>query len=232
MKFKLLILIFLLSLSFYSFSQNIDSQKYSIPDTSVINSRIDNNSAYNISLDEKVSMQASLQTQKLLKNLFLAGFVFMSLIVVVLIYINNSKIKQILNMIKIQEKQIDLKNFETEKMSIILNSTFDAISIIDTTNTILWCNNSFLNIFGFTKDEITNKPLDFFTSEDSNISELINKAKNDQKPVQFSFSIKNKNGDELFIQRRIIPIVDKKNEIENFAIVDTDFTALKIALGK
>ena len=154
----------------------------------------------------------------------------MSVMVIFLFYINNVKIKQILKLVKIQEQQVGAKDFEIERLSIILNNTMDGIAIIDKNNKILWHNSSFLHLFGIKKENIDDAKLDFFSSENTDIQELINKAKNDNKPVQFTFDIKNKNGDTVFIQRRIIPISDSENVVENFAIIDTDYTALKLAL--
>lgn len=229
MKIKIFfILIFVFSTNL-NFSQTKDSLNYAIPDSILKNTSISyDNKANNFSFDQKLNYQTEIQTQKLLKILFLSGFIFMSLIVIFLIYINNVKIKQILQMIKVQKSQLDVKNFETEKLSIILNNTVDGVAIIDEQNNILWCNRAFNQLFGYSEQELASKPIDFFSSNDQQINQMLQKSKMELTPVQFAFSVKNKDGLDLFIQRRVIPIVDANN-IRNFAIIDTDFTALKIA---
>ncbi len=229
-KITLLILFALISLNITAQSPsdtNIDIN-FPIPDsvTQVLAQPLDVDNHIN----DLIIVNSKLQSQKLLKNLFLAGFIFMAIMVIFLFYINNVKIKQILELVKIQEQQVNAKNFEIDKLSIILNNTMDGIAIIDKDNKVLWNNTAFLQIYGYEKDEIKDVKIDFFSSENTDIQELINKAKNEKKPVQFTFDIKNKNNDTIFIQRRIIPITDSENKIENFAIIDTDYTALKLAL--
>lgn len=230
MKIKLLIVLFFVFGSNVIFSQTKDSINYTIPDSVLTQNSIPiDNQLNNFTFDQKINFQTEIQTQKLLKILFLSGFIFMSLIVILLIYINNVKIKQILAMIKVQESQLDVKNFETEKLSIILNNTADGVAIIDEQNNILWCNRAFNQLFGYSEQELANKPIDFFTSNDATIQEMLQKSKLELTPVQFAFSVKNNDGIDLFIQRRIIPIADTNNNIRNYAVIDTDFTALKIA---
>ena len=230
MKIKLLIVLFFVFGSNVIFSQTKDSINYTIPDSVLTQNSIPiDNQLNNFTFDQKINYQTEIQTQKLLKILFLSGFIFMSLIVILLIYINNVKIKQILAMIKVQESQLDVKNFETEKLSIILNNTADGVAIIDEQNNILWCNRAFNQLFGYSEQELANKPIDFFTSNDATIQEMLQKSKLELTPVQFAFSVKNNDGIDLFIQRRIIPIADTNNNIRNYAVIDTDFTALKIA---
>lgn len=208
------------------FQQNndyVDSQINQIPKS------LNNN---NPNFDTILEYQSKIQTQKLLKNLFIIGFIFMSLLSIFLFYINNVKIKQILNMVKVQERQIDIKNFEVEKLSIILHQSNDGIYIVDQNNNINWYNNSFLKIYNYTEQDIENEKFDFFHSEDENIQKLLDKVKNEKRPVQFSFEVKNKKGEYLYIQRKILPLSDDKNDVTNYAIIDTDLTALKLALDK
>lgn len=227
MKFRLIIFSLFLIIPVISFSQNdTTKQNYSIPD-SIIENQTDINDN---TINESFLLKSKLESQKLLKNLFLAGFIFMSLVVIFLFYINNVKIKQVLKMVKKQERQMELKNFEIEKLSIILNNTIDAIVIIDAKNNILWNNTSFLNLYGYAQEEIKDKKIDFFNSENTDIQELIDKVKENQKPVQFTFDFKNKEKQTIFIQRRIIPMTNSKEKIQNFAVIDTDYTALKLAV--
>lgn len=229
MKIKILLLAVLFSVTAYAQTDSLD-QNYSIPDSFIQDVNPANLDDLNYA--DNFFIDTQLQTQKLLKNLFLIGFIFMTLVVIFLFYINNVKIKEVLNMVKVQERQLNLKKFEIEKMSIILNNTIDAITIVDSDSKILWFNTSFLNLYGYEKNEVIDKQIEIFSSENTNIQELLDNAKNNLKPVQFTFDFKNKAGQTIFIQRRIIPISNSNQETENFAIIDTDYTALKIALKK
>lgn len=228
MKHKFLLIILLSFIFSKSFSQNDSSNTiFSIPD-SIANKSID----YDENLNDLFAYETQIQTQKLLKNLFLIGFIFMTVIVIFLFYINNTKIKQVVRLVKKQEYDIVLKKFEVEKLSIILNNTVDAIVIIDDINNILWNNQSFYELYEISKEEVINKNIDFFSNEDNKIQELLDKTKIEKKPIQYTFSFKSKNDRIIYIQRRILPITDSKSEIKNFAIIDTDYTALKIAFDK
>lgn len=223
---KVIILFFVVTCLNALFSQT-NPQNFSIPDSLIKNDKTQFGSFDKSIFEEKISLQTELQTQKLFKIIFLSGFIFMTLLVVVLMYINNIKIKQVLSMINEQEKNFRQQQIQVEKFSIILNNTIDGIAIVDINNTILWANKSFGEIYGYNSEDLTNKPIDFFSSDERDIDNLIKKATQENKPVQFTISTKNKLGAELFIQRRIIPL-NFEGDTKSFAIIDTDFTALKL----
>lgn len=233
MKIKIILTSILLVISLSVIGQNdtSSSTSFPLPDSVIDNSNIDD---YQMStdFDEVFLYKTEIQSQKLLKNLFLSGFIFMSLVVIFLFYMNNSKIKKVVELVKIQEREINLKKFEVEKLSTILNNTVDGLTIIDNKNKILWNNKSFLLLYGYEKNEVETLNIKFLSSENEEIQKLIDKCISEKTPVQFTFDFKNKNNDTIYIQRRIIPISDDKNEIENFAIIDTDYTALKLAVNK
>ncbi len=234
MKIKIAFILLLIFSSVNFYGQNDtttnDDYTYSIPDSLLnVNQNINMSGITN---QDNFMLQSQLQSQKLLKSLFLIGFVFMSFVVIFLLYINNVKIKQILKMVELQERQIQIKSFEIEKMSVILNNTIDAIAIIDAESNLLWNNSSFLTLYGYEKEELKDKKIDFFSSENSDIQELLENVKTNKKPIQFTFDFKNKTDITIYIQRRIIPITNQQKDVENFAIIDTDYTALKIATNK
>jgi len=229
---KILITLIFISVSLLNYAQT-DSITSIIPNNTIdsqinaINNPLKNDTP---NFDSLMEYESNIQTQRLLKNLFLIGFIFMSLLSIFLFYINNVKIKQIVNMVKIQDRQIDIKNFEVEKLSIILHQTNDGIAIVDDTSNINWFNNSFLKIYGYTEQEIENEKIDFFRSENEDIQNLLDKVKTEKKPVQFTFEFKDKKGDTLYIQRKVLPFSDDKSQVTNYAFIDSDLTAIKLAL--
>ncbi len=171
-------------------------------------------------------LQTELQTQKFLKSIFLLGFIFMTIVVIILFVFYYTKIKQILKLIQIQEKEIKLRQFEVDKLSIIINNVMDATSITDKDGNIIWANKSFERIFGFNPENVKTN---VFETNDPDIKELHEQLKQQHKPIQYTTELQNANGQKIWIQRRIIPLVNSKNEIMNFAVIDTDYTALKLA---
>ncbi len=227
-QFLILILFYLIPLSVFSQKDSNKSFVYPIPTDSLNNLSYDYLPEDN-SFDEIFMYKTQIQTQKMMKNLFLAGFIFMTIVVIFLFYFNNTKIKQVFAMIKIQERELFIKKFEVDKLSTIINNTMDGIVILNKEQSILWNNLSFLQLYKYTEEDLKNKKINFFDFEDEEIKQLIVKCKNDNKPIQFTFE--HKLGENTFhIQRRIIPLVDNNTNDVNYVIIDTDYTALKMAL--
>ncbi len=179
--------------------------------------------------DQIFILQTELQTQKFLKLIFLLGFIFMTLIVIMLFVIYFVKIRQIVKLIQIQDRELKLRDFEVEKLSIILNNTMDAASITDKSGKIIWANKSFERIFGVNPEM---QEINVFETNDPDIKKLIQQCRTQHRPVQFTKEMTTEKGEKKWIQRRIIPLVNDKNEILNFAVIDTDYTALKLATEK
>ncbi len=179
--------------------------------------------------DQIFILQTELQTQKFLKLIFLLGFIFMTLIVIMLFVIYYVKIRQIIKLIEVQDRELKLRDFEVEKLSIILNNTMDAASITDKNGKVIWANKSFERIFGVNPEM---QEINVFETNDPDIKKLIQQCRTQHKPIQFTKEMTAANGEKKWIQRRIIPLVNDKNEILNFAVIDTDYTALKLASEK
>ncbi len=240
---KLTLVLVTILLSFFTFAQT--PGKTAQPDTSKVDSALINrlqqgvgimgDSAIDISALQQSSMQqvftlqTELQTQKFLKSIFLLGFIFMTVIVILLFAIYYIKIRQILKLIDIQEKEMKLRQFEVEKLSVIINNTMDAAAITDKKGKVLWANKSFERIYGV-NPEMTE--INLLETKDPDIEKLIEKCRKEHRPVQFTKEMITEKGERKWIQRRIIPLVNDKNEILNFAVIDTDYTALKLASEK
>ncbi len=220
---------------FILFSTNIKGQTDTsvdvlpTPDSSIINYDNQNESS---EFEEILEYKTQIQSQKVMKNLFFAGFLFMTFMVVAVFYVYKNKIKEFFEALQKQQREIDIRQFEVEKLSWIVNNTVDAITIIDNKNEILWYNNSFLFLYNYSEEEMKIKKIDFFDFKDTEIQELIAKCKKEIKPIEFTFEHKNKNAHTTYIQRRVIPLTNKDAEIINYAIIDTDYTALKLATKK
>ena len=197
-------------------------------------SLLENNLDYSIettNIQDALKYKTQMQSQRLLKNLFLIAFLFMVVITGFVFYIYHSKTKEIFKLVKIQEKEIELRQFEVAKLSIILNNTVDSAIIADEEGKMLWANNSFKNIFGCSLEKyiLKNNP-NIFIPENNEIKQLHEKCINSKKPIQYSTQIIDSEGNDVWFQRRIIPILDEEDKIINFAVIDTDYTALKLAM--
>ena len=231
----LLLLLFLFPIGIIAQPNN------SIDTVPISETELNQNSQVNFDYDENtLDMKSAfyyktkLHTQRLLKNLFLIAFIFMIFVVGFIFYIYYSKTKEVLNLVKIQEKEIELRQFEVKKLGIILNNTEDSSLIADKEGNIIWTNNSFKNIFGYTFEELKNQnKANIFLTSNPEIKALHEKCINSLKPIQYSTETIDNKDNQVWFQRRIIPLIDEeKKEIINFAVIDTDFTALKLAMKK
>ncbi len=192
-------------------------------------SLVDINALKQSSLDETFMLKTELQTQKFLKNIFLVAFIFMTFMLILLFFIAYTKLKQIIKILKDSEREIQIRQLQIDKLSLILNNTSDAVSIADENGKIIWANKSFEKIFGFNPEE---KETNIFETKDPNIKSMLDKCKKEKIPVQFTAQMTNEKGEKIWIQRKIIPFVNEKQEILNFTVIDTDYTALKLATEK
>lgn len=172
-----------------------------------------------------------IESQRLQKNIFLIAFIFMTLVVAMILFIYHSKIKEVIKLVKIQERELELKKFEVAKLSMILNYTENSILISDKSGEILWANNGYTSLFGKSYQEmkIKNKTNIFIDLNDKN-SKIVEAAKLKKEPVLISCDFTDEFGSKIWYQRHIIPIVDENKEIINYAAVDADLTAIKLAM--
>jgi len=234
MKNKFLIILIISLLSFNSFSQK---------DTLTLQKKIEinqgigfhNDSLMDISAfkqsnsDEIFMLKTKLQTQKFLKNIFLLGFIMLLLMLAAILVIYYTKIKDIIKFLEKSEKEIQVRQLQIEKLSLIINNTSDAISIAEANGKIIWANKSFEKLFGVNPEQ---KTVNIFSSPDPNIKKMLEKCKKELVPVQFTTQLTNEKGEKIWLQRRIIPFINDKKEIVNYTIIDTDYTALKLATEK
>ncbi len=230
--FAILLVIFSFSLSFsqQSSQQLADSISSINHGIGIENDSLINTSALKqSSADEIFMLKTQLQTQKFLKNIFLVGLIMMSIILILLVAIYYSKVKGVLNIVEKSEKEIQIRQLQIDKLSLIINNTNDSIAIAQSDGKIIWGNKAFEKIFGFNPEK---KETNILQTTDADIKQTIEKCRTEHVPVQFTAQMTNEKGDKIWIQRKIIPFVNEKNEIINFAIIDTDFTALKLATEK
>lgn len=231
-KFLILNFLFLILSATLSVAQTPDS-------LNVLDIDPTGNSTYNLSsnnenFEQIFEYETQIRTQKLYKNIFLISFLFMIVFSGFLFFIYQSKTKQVLNLIKLQENELELKNFEVKKLGMILNNTEDAVAISDQNGKIIWTNQSFFNIFETTNEELEQSDFfNIFVSEKAEIKELLEKCKQKNTSIMFQDELKNKKNEIVWYQRKIIPVLAKNDkQPANYVVIDTDFTALKLAMDR
>ena len=141
---KIFFLILFGAITAFSYAQgNLDSLFEN--DTNLTQAISDYNASM-ANLDQMLTLKTELEAQKLLKTYFLIGFIFMTIVVFILLFIYNAKIKSVLKNIEKHEDDLIIKNFHIEKLSLILNNIFDTVALIDNTGKLLWANSNFFKI--------------------------------------------------------------------------------------
>jgi PAS domain S-box-containing protein len=125
-------------------------------------------------------------------------------------------------------------NDELRKLSLVASKTDNVVIIFDKNGKIDWVNDSFQKMYGYSYDEYLNTIGDNITDfySDINGHKILDKLTNTKKPVNFIKSIVDKSGIIKWKQSTVTPVLDDKNEITNFIIVESDITRIKEAEQK
>ncbi len=142
-----------------------------------------------------------------------------------------SEIKKAHKQISEQAEILQNTNKELEKLSIVVRETNNAVLITDGQGNIEWVNPAFTRTFGYTLEEFTAKVSKNIVADSSqqNVKESIQKMYDTKKPAYYQLLTHNKEGDEIWIQANLTPILNEQNEIEKIIVVDSDITFVKEA---
>ena len=182
--------------------------------------------------------EADIQKQTIQRNALIFS---LALVVILLILIfRSSASKQKANnlleeknaSITLQNKIIEDKNEELEKLSIVAREAANAIFITNSSGEIEWFNEGFSKLFGwktlveYKKSKGTNI---FVVSANQNIDQIINDCINSKLPVEYENSTPDKNGKDLWIKTTLTPVFDNNGNLKQMVFVETDVTELKKA---
>ncbi len=139
------------------------------------------------------------------------------------------KIRNQHNEITRQSKSLESINQELKKLSVIAEKTSNAVTLIDPKGIIEWANNSFEQIYGFTLSEIKGKEYKTIINNyfELDIKKLANVWFGTKEPISFESLNKNKNGDNIWVNTSLTPILNDQGQITKMVAIDTDITLLK-----
>ncbi len=134
-------------------------------------------------------------------------------------------------MIMEQAEELEAKNVELEKLSLVASKTDNSVVIADSNGEIEWVNDGFTRLLGVTFEEFaqeygTNL---FLTSLNPNIIDEIAEAIAFKKSITYTSKTYTKSGNELWIQTSMTPIFDENGELRKFIAIDADVTKIKLA---
>ena len=142
----------------------------------------------------------------------------------------DERTKEVMN----QKEEIELKNVELEKLSIVASETANAITIYDRDGTIEYRNNAFWKLYGDKLQEAVFNIGDNIKALGKHhiVQEHFSKCVNDKKSVVYSTSNMPKSGDVVWVQTTLTPILSKEKQVTKVVSIDTDITDIKFSEEK
>jgi PAS domain S-box-containing protein len=168
---------------------------------------------------ELISAQNDANEQRIYKNVILSCLGFVFLLSLLVIYIFLSKSKQINELIKVQNREIKLRETQVKQLSLVLNNIDSAVLITFPTGKIRWLNRAFEKFYGYTLETLQENNKDNFINDLLNEQEktYINKCINEK--TNFSYIVES--GEKDFkLQRNFLVVNDDKNELSGIAVTE------------
>lgn len=129
-----------------------------------------------------------------------------------------------------------LKDLNTElyRLSIVASHTDNGVLIADKEGKILWINEGFSKLIGFSLSEIRQLMGEdiFLSSNKTDLKKDVEHAVKNKTKVNYISEFKTKSGKTIWLNTLINPIFDENGEVEQFVILETDISALKQANDK
>ncbi len=145
--------------------------------------------------------------------------------------ITHLELKRSKDIINKKNKQLENKNEELEKLSIVASNTDNSVMIFDVEGNIEWVNEGFTRLTGYTLEEYKIKTGSniMSCSNKENFKEDIEKMILGKKSICYTSYNTSKDGNNLWFQTTINPIFETKGELKRFVVIDTDITLIKEA---
>jgi PAS domain S-box-containing protein len=133
--------------------------------------------------------------------------------------------------ISAQAEQLELINFELEKLSVVARETDNAIVIFDRNFEIEWVNNAFTKIYGYSKQEFIEKfgASILAASSNSGVKDMIHQCISDKKSVFYNSANKTRKGKDIWLQTTLTPIFGLNGDFLKLISIETDVTNMKNA---
>lgn len=195
--------------------------------------------------------QTLLKRQKALRNLFIIAFGLM--IAVAYVIYRNFKVKQNANSLlenqkknileineellqqkeemQIQSELLENINMELEKLSLVASKADNAVTIARPTGEMEWVNEGFVRLYGYTLDDFVAERGSniFLINPNPEIHSIWQACMVEKKSVVYSSETYNRDGEKIWVQTNLTPILGINDEIERIIAVDSDITKIKIA---
>ncbi len=129
-----------------------------------------------------------------------------------------------------KSKELAEKNQELQRLSIIARETDNAVILTDKSGSLLWVNEGFTRLYGFTLKELRQEKGNIFTmSSNKRMAKVISEWPENQSSMTYESQNPTKDGRKIWAQTTLTPIRDENGDIHQIIAIDSDITALKNA---
>jgi PAS domain S-box-containing protein len=126
-------------------------------------------------------------------------------------------------------KELQIKNSELEKLSLVASETDNAIMIFDANQQLEWVNTGFEKLTEFTLTEYKQQRGGYLKDVSSNkdVSVFINDIINEKKSIVYESEIFSKSGKHFWLSATLTPIFDNNGNLKSIVVIETDITLRK-----
>ncbi|NOQ26695.1 MAG: PAS domain-containing protein [Bacteroidales bacterium] len=151
--------------------------------------------------------------------------------------IANEKLIQKNKEIEVQQKtlqnqasELECKNMELKKLSIVASNTDSSVLIMDSEQELTWVNNGFTKVLGYTLEEFTNlfgSNLNNFSSNPK-IKNAVQQAISERKSIEYIAKTETKSGIDVWLHSTLTPIFEENGKLCKIIAIDVDITHIKL----
>lgn len=126
-------------------------------------------------------------------------------------------------------KELQIKNSELEKLSLVASETDNAIMIFDANQQLEWVNTGFEKLTEFTLNEYKQQRGGSLKDISSNkdVAVFINDIINEKKSIVYESEIFSKSGKHFWLSATLTPIFDNDGSLKSIVVIETDITLRK-----
>lgn len=126
-------------------------------------------------------------------------------------------------------KELQVKNIELEKLSLVASETDNAIMIFDANQQLEWVNAGFEKLTEFTLQEYKQQRGVFLSDISSNkdVPVFIIDIIHEKKSIVYESEILSKSGKHFWLSSTLTPIFDAVGNLKNIVVIETDITLRK-----
>jgi PAS domain S-box-containing protein len=129
-----------------------------------------------------------------------------------------------------KSKELAEKNQELRRLSIIARETDNAVILTDRKGSLLWLNEGYTRLYGYTLKELKSTEHNVFTmSSNNSIKNYLANWPENQSSITYESKNTTKSGTQIWAQTTLTPIRNEKGDITQIIAIDSDITALKKA---